>query len=216
MLATQPIRRKQRRSSFGGIADQVHFVVTSRQIVRDLLALGVTENKTKRVRLPIFPPSLAAHFFRGLVDADGYLSRYRIRGQSGHYWALGLVGNLHIVTAFREFCRTVQPRIRGNVRNHKTIYEFSVMGRQNVQAVSSALYDNAGIALNRKRRLHSLLLADVAKAAARRDVPYQWVCDCGDDGPITTRWRASGGASRHSSQQGHIAKLRNLEKEVAA
>jgi hypothetical protein len=49
-------------------------------IVQDLLALGVTHNKSKTIKLPNVPQKYFQHFIRGVLDGDGWISiRVRLR-----------------------------------------------------------------------------------------------------------------------------------------
>jgi len=56
--------------------------IGSKKMCGDLLRLGVTPGKTKRMSLPKIPPQHLPHFVRGYFDGDGniwigYLNKYR-------------------------------------------------------------------------------------------------------------------------------------------
>ncbi|HVK19365.1 MAG TPA: hypothetical protein VM533_20695 [Fimbriiglobus sp.] len=150
LKAVNPVKvYRQARNSYAGGRFAV-FGVASPQLLRDLEPLGVVRNKTGKTEPATgIPQALLRHYWRGVIDGDGYLG-YRPRSPgrplSGFY--LGLVGDRAVVEAFREFCRT-STRTAASVRPHKSVFRYLITGRSAAR-VASLIYDGASVALSRK------------------------------------------------------------------
>jgi hypothetical protein len=124
------------RSGVAGPA--VTLSLSSRHMVRALVALGVTPRKSATAEPWEGPAALMPHYWRGLFDGDGCISRETARNK----WALTLCGTLPCVQAFagwaREVCgATSSPYHRSN------IWYWKVAGLGRPQALARALYAGA-------------------------------------------------------------------------
>lgn len=142
--------------------------LSSRQMVTALADLGVGPRKSMTVRPWDGPPSLMPHYWRGLFDGDGSISRETARCK----WTLAICGSLACVEAFGEWGRqicnsTSMPWTQSNV------WRWKVAGLGRPQALAGALYSDASVALDRKvARARELLSVDLdavrAASNARR------------------------------------------------
>jgi hypothetical protein len=116
-----------------------------------LAALGITPGpKTGRERAPLGLEH-DRHFWRGVVDGDGWMSPERR--------VIGLVtASLLLRDQFLDFLdETIGRRPTMSMRNGGTLYQLTMTG-SNAAAVASLLYDGSAYALPRKRAAADLLV----------------------------------------------------------
>ena len=134
--------------------------ISSAAMARDLAAHGVVPAKSKIVRPwdGCFGP-LGKHYFRGLVDGDGHISKVKAREDAPSSWKMGLVGSKWVAEAFAEWARgasgsTAQCRQRGQV------FDAVFHGRYKVRSICKALYSGATVSLDRKQALSDEMLSE--------------------------------------------------------
>jgi hypothetical protein len=121
--------------------------IHSRQVCKDLMALGCTPKKTKKFIAPGMPFSMASHFMRGYFDGDGSISfnppnTIRLRIVSSNVKIINWMADI-----FRE--RLSIPR---NVKKLKNIWQCDYYGN-NARAICSWMYsDCRELYLERKRK----------------------------------------------------------------
>ena len=125
--------------------------IRSTGFFEDLANYGVTPNKSYTAN-PIlnFLNDLHRHFWRGVLDGDGYISNYKDYYKTKEYsiFELGCCGGLEMMTKFCEFIfRECGEKI--NIRRDKTIYRWSCVGRK-AKKIYTHLYKNSAIYLTRK------------------------------------------------------------------
>lgn len=138
LRADHPVRR------YSAAAE---FTITSPMMAIDLARYGVTPRKTLREKLPHLEPSLAPHFWRGMVDGDGCLYRPTHGKQTGRL-TLALCGGLPIVEAFASLCRAMTGA-RAMVYFGDGVWYVRLNGKR-AQVVADWLYAGAGPRLERK------------------------------------------------------------------
>jgi len=119
----------------------VRFALTCERLCADLAALGVRQRKSATAKAPDHLV-MDRDFWRGVVDGDGSIGRYRAGAM------LRLVGSQDIVTQFLEFARTHVPT-QASVRPHKSIFTTGIVGRI-AEHLASVLYQSSDVALARK------------------------------------------------------------------
>lgn len=128
-----------------------------------LAELGLTPKKSHRVQpCTEIRDDVAHHYWRGVFDGDGHISR------NGNSWTVGLCGNSFMVQGFaafiRQFCRTtVRPILSG------AVWRVAYSGTLLPQTIVRLLYHNATIWLDRKKKLADQLLAAPVR---RHDLTY--------------------------------------------
>jgi hypothetical protein len=148
----------------------------SRYLVAALGRLGITPRKSATVQPWDGPADLMPHYWRGLFDGDG--SIYKVSTRSD--WCLSICGSRACVEGFAEWARgisggTARPR---QIRD-TACWMWAVTGGRKPQALASALYAGAVVALERKCQLAAELCgidfaatareANERRAAAMRD-----------------------------------------------
>lgn len=129
--------------------------LSSIDLVSDLVTHGVVPNKSLIVKpSPHIPDELLRHYWRGVLDGDGWITHSISRSTGRKFWSIGCIGSRDIVHGFRSFCAgvsgtTTVPYQRGN------IWGISIGGNNMVRAISNAFV--TGNNLCRLDRKHLLL-----------------------------------------------------------
>lgn len=126
------------------------FAVKNAQITDSLSELGIVARKSTFEKLPSIQCKFNRHFWRGVVDGDGYVKLSKTRAS-----ALVLVGSLEIIESFIEFCETTvglkTPRVpTSNTYTNTILYKVQLTG-DDARNVAKHLYSNTGLCLIRKQ-----------------------------------------------------------------
>lgn len=128
--------------------------ISSRKITNALLALGVTERKSLTIRpCEQVPNELKRHYWRGLVDGDGYIT-YSTKNRT---WCAGLVGSKFITEGFREFIANLT-NSKAQVLHMQSIFRVTFTGNNLARKVVKVLYEDATVYLERKKNLADHIL----------------------------------------------------------
>ncbi len=126
--------------------------LTSQHLARALHRLGVGKKKTFTARpCEYVPDHLLSHYWRGVFDGDGFITRKRSRLFGAIQWTVGLVGNREIVSGFETFMRQYIGQ-KANIKSHSRIFMVRSSGVALPQAILQVLYHDATIYLERKYR----------------------------------------------------------------
>lgn len=128
--------------------------IGSKSMVKDLIALGITEHKSKTVRLPNIADALFFSFLRGYLDGDGML-----KYEAGKTFLLKLsTGSPYILDEISDAITRLigierhNPAARSQLRGNTTTawYELTYCGHC-ASKICEAMYDHAGdLCLSRK------------------------------------------------------------------
>jgi hypothetical protein len=122
----------------------------SQLLVSSLRQYGVRPQKTGSEQVSILETN--RHFWRGIVDGDGYL------GISGNYSRLELVGGEALLQQFVAFLKVHLHFCINSVKLHKSIYRIGFCGKT-AQDVVRLLYGDCSVALERKMEKACSILA---------------------------------------------------------
>jgi hypothetical protein len=138
--------------------------VCSKQMVADLVALGVRQAKSCReVFCEQVPKEFVRHYLRGIFDGDGSLGTYGYSGRPQH--ALSLVGSRAMLQRVAEVVAEVLDVPHANVRTKaRNLCVVSWRGNNLVPRIVGWLYGDSTIALPRKRALASAMAATEARS----------------------------------------------------
>lgn len=125
--------------------------IYSKQIVNNLVRLGLTHNKTWNVQPAVLSNKVQHHYWRGLIDSDGSIGFATSRNS----YFLQLSGTKHICSSFSHFIGYNGD----NVKPNRNIWSFACSGRERIHNCLSTLYKNANIYLDRKYKIY----ADISK-----------------------------------------------------
>lgn len=116
--------------------------IWSTDMVNDLAKYGIVPNKTF-IAEPYYDidPNLARHFWRAVVDGDGYISK-------DNRPAIEICGTLAICEGFRKWCQLYTPS-QATVRPFRNIFRYG-LGSNMAIPVIRELYRDCNIYLDRK------------------------------------------------------------------
>jgi len=131
----------------------------SKKVADDLAGLGITPRKSLTAKAST-EMEMSRHFWRGVVDGDGWLSRPDAN------FVIGLCGSRCILGQFTAFCGGLLEGHNPTVAPSKTIFRTSIYGRQ-AQIIIRELYHGCAIALDRKMEMAVASMAYVPPESNR-------------------------------------------------
>lgn len=152
LKARRPIRDFDEKS-FGKMTPVSMLAVSSQQVAEALISHGIVRKKTDVLKPWGGPAHLMPHYWRGLVDGDGHIT-INDRGVF-----TGLIGSHPVTDAYAAWVNfnfgthvnaTVKQPSKGNT------WVVQVGGRSAPLRLLAALYDDAPVALARKKALADL------------------------------------------------------------
>jgi len=164
----QPPRRKVKHGVDGREFVSWSAALYSKAMFEDLAQYNIVPAKSliaKPVDDSLIPAGLRRHYWRGVVDGDGTLSR-----RNDHGWSVSLCGTLAMCEGFRSFANDNGARGGCIVRskNHPhPFYSASFRGSACPFDVANLLYSGATVALPRKAERARLLLSGERKCRWR-------------------------------------------------
>lgn len=78
------------------------FSCKSKKIVEDLSKYNIVPNKTFTVDFPILPKDMIRHYIRGLIDGDGWTTKFIPKKRKTYCYAIGFCGNEKIVHSLKN------------------------------------------------------------------------------------------------------------------
>lgn len=136
--------------------------IHSRNMCKDLLALGCVPKKTNKFIVPSIPSSMARHFIRGYFDGDGSIcfnrpNTIRLRIVSSNAGVVYWMANIFLNCL----------NIRQNIKKVKRIWQCEYYGN-NARAICSLMYSDCGeLYLKRKRKRYILHLEKLTSCINR-------------------------------------------------
>lgn len=129
--------------------------VSSLKIAQDLYRYGITPNKTRTAE-PTDLVKTNKHFWRGVIDGDGYLKlARRVRshngGKTSHIatdYSLSLCGSERTIELFLDYCRNITPTT-AKIRFHNGAYYADISGSHAIKLVEH-FYGDSTVHLDRK------------------------------------------------------------------
>lgn len=149
-----PLQWAAAKTSGWGGAESYSLTVNSQPLCRQLIGYGVIPRKSKRERARrIHRGPNARHFWRGVVDGDGFIY------MSGKKPVIGLVGSRVLVGQFARFVRRLCPA-KASVLPMHSIWRVETKGTFAV-TVLRELYGGCTVALPRKLAIAKTILTSV-------------------------------------------------------
>lgn len=152
--------------------------LSSRHFVESLAALGVGPRKSLTVKPWDGPAGLMPHYWRGMFDGDGCISRSSVRKT----WLVSLCGSKACVDAFAEWGSGVCGS-DARARFVSNIWYWNVSGVAMPQALIRELYRDAAVYLDRKHDLARQLLAQPILSRSWRGQECA-EADCGKEATV--------------------------------
>jgi len=151
----------------GTLCKSANLSMRSAHMANSLKTLGVVERKSLIAKpCETVPQTLLRHYWRGLVDGDGYICT------NGHYWEIGLVGTRAIVEGFFNY---IGPYIQSEAKPRKlhNIFRISYGGIIEVRKIIDLLYRESTVYLDRKKTLADKVLTIQPKRIAIAPIEHQ-------------------------------------------
>lgn len=118
------------------------FSLGSKQLVTDLVNLGITQNKTFNVKVPSFDTRYNAAFLRGLFDGDGGFTAYH-RASGQKCMELSFCGNEQIITWVRDTLFAEIPELTKNsITKENSIKRIRWGNKKDIILIRDYLYKN--------------------------------------------------------------------------
>lgn len=133
--ATQTVSRNEQSCSF---------TISSLEMAADLATHGIVPRKTFSTKPVQIAPELEKHYWRGIIDGDGHISK------DGNQ--LILVGDYEVVLEFQAFVLAQYPKVKACIFRKGNIYTFKVTGTT-ARGMLEVLYGEATVYLDRKYEL---------------------------------------------------------------
>lgn len=118
------------------------FSLGSKKIITDLEKMGITQNKTFSVKVPVFDKKYNAAFIRGLFDGDGGFTHYkRTSGQNCN--ELSFCGNEYIVSWVTKTLTEEIPNLKKNsITKEGAIKRIRWTSKKDIILIRDYLYTN--------------------------------------------------------------------------
>lgn len=122
--------------------------ISSPKILSDLKEIGIEDKKTfnSNIGISLVKESLHRHFWRGVVDGDGFISISKFKNRE--QFSIGLVGNLDTISKFKEFIDG-KIKTKAKIRKHCSIFQIAFRSKVGIE-VAKLLYENCNVFLDRK------------------------------------------------------------------
>lgn len=143
-----------------GRAGRIYIMLTinRHEFVSNLIRQGIFKRKTWCLTPWNGPPHLMRHYWRGLVDGDGWISRGQNGRKTGLAWEIGLVGTKAIADGFATFVK-LHTGINVSTRPNRNVWRSRIGGVEFAQAVARLLYEGQSVSLVRKQAKVDEMLA---------------------------------------------------------
>jgi len=135
---------------------QAYVMLHSRRLVESLERVGVGPRKSATAEPWTGPADLMPHYWRGLFDGDGCIHRAK---RSRTSWTLTQAGSMACVNGFAEWAASVCGTRSKPIHVKGGCWHVAIGGSYMPQNLAAALYRDAPVALPRKLRLASELMA---------------------------------------------------------
>lgn len=122
----------------------------SQKIVSDLSKYHIIPKKTFTVEFPQLSDEMMRHYIRGLIDGDGWTTKYKRKNKNFFSYSIGFCGNEQMVTSLRDFLVK-----KLNIYNVKISYIGNICqvlwsSKSDIVKIRDYLYKDAEVYLKRK------------------------------------------------------------------
>lgn len=180
--SSHPIKICRSYPSFKGSDNSKTFescriVIGNRKICNDLAKFGISPRKSFSFIPPLnlIPENLHRHFWRGIFDGDGCISKtLEPKYKNSWVWTINLVGNRIVIEKFQEYifsyskCRAKILSKYGE-GNEETCC-ISSAGVELVQNILRPIYSDAKVYLDRKYELYLECVSQQILRKKRSDI----------------------------------------------
>lgn len=128
----------------------------NKTIIFDLEKCGIHQNKTFTIKPYTYfgTIDLERAYWRGVFDGDGSIYKIRSSNLYSRLYGVDLVGNVHIITGFKNFLDRNDILLNTDIKKRGSIYSYRTRKKDKVEEVCKLLYKDAKISLDRKYNLY--------------------------------------------------------------
>ncbi len=133
-----------------------YIVICGKNFISSLSQYGLISNKTHSVKTPNIPKELLSDFYRGVLDADGWITCHKSTdsGRDQHEYGFSSA-NIEFLKEIQEWFSNNMGRkvgyLKERVRSDKEkVCQLIIGGNQQFLAITQLLYHNNSTALTRK------------------------------------------------------------------
>lgn len=124
-------------------------MINSKEMVNDLIALGVTPRKSLTIKPPLVPNDLIRHFIRGVIDGDGWIHK---KGYTMNVTTASIDFAAFLFECFQSL--KLNTRVYTDNSGKNTVYRVFVSGKNDILILADWLYTGCGeLCLPRKKKL---------------------------------------------------------------
>lgn len=129
----------------------VRLTITSKSLVESLAKYSIIPNKTYIVKPPNLSQDLILHYWRGVFDGDGCISKTLYN--SYYTWVAHYCGNKYMVESFRDWIAShgIKPK---KISKHLNSFQINYRAKKDFLKITTILYQGANVYLDRKYSLY--------------------------------------------------------------
>jgi Mor family transcriptional regulator len=144
--------------SCGKQAKQARLTIRSGELAKRLEEYNMTPRKSFTATVPDCLLD-NRHFFRGMIDGDGYVViTVKSKKRPNYlYPILGLCGSFNTISQFKDYIRKNFPDCKSDLIKHASIYKIVLGGRFAVE-MAKLLYSDCTISLDRKQAIANKII----------------------------------------------------------
>lgn len=141
-----------------------HYVslrIHSVDMVNALHSHGIIENKTWSLTPPALPPEFQPHYWRGMIDGDGWVSIAK-NNKTTRFYTVGLCGNEQVILGFRDFVESRLGKSNRIVKcgpKDKPFFQVAYTGTFIAPELCHTLMYTSSLALARKQAIAQKIMA---------------------------------------------------------
>jgi hypothetical protein len=144
LRSNNAISRRANCGTFPNAEDIASFRVRSGRLAAALSRYGVVPRKSKREIVSLLEWN--RHFWRGMVDGDGWIT------DNNGYPIVGLTGSEGICEQFKQYVLKISPTCGSSITRNHSIWKVLITGRH-AHLLLEELYLDCVVALKRKELL---------------------------------------------------------------
>lgn len=124
--------------------------IESEKMVVDLSKLGVVPRKTWKTYLPRVRDDLMPHLIRGIIDGDGWITKYKRKNKNFTSYGIGVCGSYDLVNGVKKHLVTNLDVYDLKVTMRDDLASIVWGNKKDIINISKYIYENANIYLTRK------------------------------------------------------------------
>lgn len=135
----------------------IRLIINSTKLVKPLLNLGFTNNKTFTVKVPNIDDSLKKDLLRGMIDGDGWITTYKDRRYKieKDKYTIGICGNKFVLDWVIDFISenissSFKPKMYHPKNKNEQFFQITYSSINDIKEIKKLLYYDNCFRLKRK------------------------------------------------------------------